>query len=434
MTHSNLQIHYKSIFKSIRSNKTKQLYFLIGSMLIISYDTYWFGTSGIKIFEVLRNLFAVCLPIGIYVKYPHTKFTMLGSMLLFLLVSVISLSSLFNENSISAPLLIFSGIFVGFYLVTKYSFYSVAKCFANIIIVISFYSFIVWIGCATGHITMSETTNIADNSVFTAFGCVFFSSVGDVFLRNSAIFREPGVYMIVLNFAIMFELFVLKDKHMWTRVVILITAMISLFSTGGFICVALTLVTYSIRSPRGIMIIILLSALLSMIIIPTIDDEILELVFYNKFDEMETSGSGFARMSSFFIPLEIFLDYPLLGCGFKQFEVEYVKEAFILYGRYVDPHGMSSNTIMNIFAIWGAVFGVFVVYGFFKLSRLISYHKSILIALLLCTDLFMMFSNENMPYWPFMYIFLLYGITTKNPNSTSIKNYESEYSYLVPRV
>lgn len=416
------------------SYKTGRLYLIIGSMLIISYDTYWFGTSGVKIFEFLRNIFIVGLPFCLYVSHPRTPISKSNSFFLFYLVSVVTLSSIFNGNTISAPLLIFSGIFIAFYLMTKYSFYDIAKCFSNIIIVISIYSLIVYFAAILKIIPLNSVENKADTIVLTAFSCQFFPELGDMIIRNSSIFREPGVYMIILNFAIIFELFVVKDKQCWCKVTILIISLITLLSTGGFICLSLIFLIYFFNSTKGVINIILISGIIVTLLFPLIDEDIINLVFSNKFDEMETSGSGFARMSSFFIPLDIFLKYPLIGCGFDQFKLEYIQVGQELYHRYVDPQGLSTNTLMNVFAVWGFFMGVFYIYGFYKLSRLISKGRNIISAILMLVCIFLMFSNENMPYWPFIYIFMFYGISAKNYHQIPLALYGKERINTIARI
>lgn len=360
-------------------------------------------------------MFVVLFPLTIYITHPKTKISHKNIIFLTTFISTICISSIFNGNAISAPLLILSGVFIGLYLITKYTFLEVVKCFSNIILIISILSLAIWFGCNAKIISLHKMTNIAESQVFSAFGFIYYSVLGDTILRNSAIFREPGVYMIMINLSIIFELFIIKEKKRWINIGILTISMISLLSTGGIICLALIYIIYLIRSKKGIPTLIILALVLIIFIIPKIDEDYINLVFLDKFNEMETSGSGFARMSSFFIPLEIFLDYPIIGCGYKDFETEYIQHGLQLYNRYVDPHGLSSNTIMNIFAVWGFIIGGLILYGLYKLSKLITYGESKIISYLVLTAILIMFSNESMPYWPFLYIYIIYGISEKNP-------------------
>ena len=420
--------------KSTKKDNIIQLYFLIGSMLIISYDTYWFGTSGIKLLELLRNLYVVGLPCYLYFRHPHIPVSKTNSFILFYLISIITLSSIVNGNTISAPLLIFSGVFVSFYLITRYSFYELAKCFSNIIIGISIYSLVIYLSAILKITPLRSVENVADTLVLTAYGCQFFPELGEIVMRNSSIFREPGVYMILINLAIIFQLFVVKGKRQWQNVFILIISLITSMSTGGFICFALILLIYFINTAKGIGTITLISVVIGALILPAVDEEYINLVFSSKFDEMGTSGSGFARLSSFFIPLNIFFKYPLLGCGFDQFKFEYVQVGQELYHRYVDPQGMSTNTIMNVFAVWGLFIGMFYLYGFYKFSKLISKGRNNISLILMLLCLFALFSNENMPYWSFIYIFMFYGISTSNLHQIPLELYGQERVNIVTRV
>ena len=111
--------------------------------------------------------------------------------------------------------------------------------------------------------------------------------------------------------------------------------------------------------------------------------------------------------------------------------MEYVQVGQELYHRYVDPQGLSTNTLMNVFAVWGFFMGVFYIYGFFKLSRLISKGRNIISTILMLICIFLMFSNENMPYWPFIYIFMFYGISAKNYHQIPLALYGKERTNIV---
>lgn len=424
----------QSSSKSTKKDNIIQLYFLIGSMLIISYDTYWFGTSGVKLLELLRNLYVVGLPLYLYFTHPHILISRTNSFILFYLISIIALSSIFNGNTISAPLLIFSGVLVSFYVITRYSFYDLTKCFSNVIIGISIYSLVIYLSVILKVTPLRSVENMAGTLVLTAYGCQFFPELGERVIRNSSIFREPGVYMIMINLAIIFQLFVVKGKCRWQNIFILIVSLITSMSTGGFICFALIMLAYFFNTAKGIGTIAVISIIIVALILPAIDEEYINLVFSSKFNEMETSGSGFARLSSFFIPLNIFFKYPILGCGFDQFKFEYVQVGQELYHRYIDPQGMATNTIMNVFAIWGGGIGLFYLYGFYKFSKLIAKGRNNISLILIVLCLFALFSNESMPYWPYIYIYMFYGISASNFHQIPLESYGQERVNIVSRI
>lgn len=134
---------------------------------------------------------------------------------------------------------------------------------------------------------------------------------------------------------------------------------------------------------------------------------------FGKFETIQESGSGFARYSSVLVPLNIFFQHPLLGCGFVQFPAEYERVGYELFNRYIDSKGLATNTFMNVFAIFGGFLGVFMLCGLYKFSKLLSSGRRIY-TLLFCLILFLMFSNESMPYFSFLYIFFYYGFNRKS--------------------
>lgn len=328
--------------------------------------------------------------------------------MLFIIETIIIISSVINGNSYGAPLLILSGLMFGLFFVTKYSSIYFFSSFCDIVLLISIYSFLIWI-CISLHILPTTTiSNIADAHMTTSYGCVFFPILLDTIVRNSSFFREPGVFMILLNTSLIFELFALNNKYRKIRISILIASLLSTLSTAGIIISSLICIVFLFQRRVSfyawIIVFIIIIMILSSEFIA--EDYINEM--FGKFETIDEYGSGFARYSSVLIPLNIFIHNPFWGCGFTQFPIEYEKFGYVLFNRYVDSQGMATNTFMNIFAIFGFLFGVYMICGLYKLSKLLSSGNKIYT---LCFFLIfiMMFSNESMPYFPFLYIFLYYG-------------------------
>ena len=94
---------------------------IVALLLIVSYDSYWFGTSGIAIFERLRNVFILFLPIILFAINYKQKYLQKNIHLLLILQIIVFFSSIMNGNTLGAPLLIFSGMILGVFLEKKYS-------------------------------------------------------------------------------------------------------------------------------------------------------------------------------------------------------------------------------------------------------------------------------------------------------------------------
>lgn len=399
------------ILKNSMLSKLK-LYIVISTLIIISYDSYWFGTSGIGILVTFRNFYAIVLPVVLFLTNHRVLISQNSIGVLFLLSFIFILGCLINDNSFGAPLLIFSGYFTGLALISEYSIKSVAAIFTSIVICISLYTLLIELGCLVGILKLNVVSNIADAVILTSCGCVFFPELGDSLIRTSAIFREPGVFMIFLNISLLFELFLLQRKNRNKYIIVLCVSMLSTFSTGGIICMFLIFIIYNLKSIKNFIQIFIFSIIGFAFVLPFIPTEYIEMVF-GKFDTMDSYGSAFARMSSLVIPFHIFLDNPFIGCGFDKFPEDYIEIGYQLFHRFINPKGMSTNTFMNIYAIFGGIVGTFMCFGMYKFSKLFVLNKNTLVSSLIFLSFILMFSNESMPYWPFLYIFILYGINKK---------------------
>lgn len=109
--------------KMFRAEKKRyyQLCVIVALLLIVSYDSYWFGTSGIAIFERLRNVFILFLPIILFAINYKQKYLQKNIHLLLILQIIVFFSSIMNGNTLGAPLLIFSGMILGVFFEKKYS-------------------------------------------------------------------------------------------------------------------------------------------------------------------------------------------------------------------------------------------------------------------------------------------------------------------------
>lgn len=396
----------------IKNKSYIKLCLIVAFLLIVSSESYWFGTSGIIMLERLKNIALILFPFIMILLNYRQKYLYNNLSLLFIIELIVILSSVINGNSFGAPLLIFSGMIFGLFLSTKYTVVEFFSSFSDIVLLLSIYSFLIWF-CVSLHILPSNViSNIADAHMTTSLGCIFFPILLDSIIRNSSIFREPGVFMILLNTSLIFELFILSNKYRKVRIAVLIAALISTFSTAGIIILSFIFLIFFFQRKVniytwGIVFIIIVIILSSSIIAEDYIDEM-----FGKFETIEEYGSGFARYSSFLIPLNIFIHNPLWGCGFTEFPIEYEKFGYELFNRYVDSQGMSTNTFMNIFAIFGCFFGLFMVYGLYKFCKLLSSGNKVY-TFSFYIIFFMMFSNESMPYFPFLYIFFFYGFNKK---------------------
>ena len=102
------------------------------------------------------------------------------------------------------------------------------------------------------------------------------------------------------------------------------------------------------------------------------------------------------------------LESPLGGCGTENFRNIYIQYGKELFHTYIDPQGLATNAILNASAVFGLWFGVFILIGFWKLSKRLSSGNAIgCLLTFLCV--IMTFSNESMQYSLIFYLLIFYG-------------------------
>ena len=205
--------------------------------------------------------------------------------------------------------------------------------------------------------------------------CVTRSHGFDGYLRNFGIFREPGVYQIFLNIAILFVLFCgEKLKRKKTKLVILVLTILTTFSTAGIIITSLLLLIYCIVNLKCISIKNILSSL------AFIAGLIAVIFLFNRyfmvFDKLfskignKDDSSWFSRTSSFVVNIAVGFNNIFFGAGWDNVKVETAKYTSLLYN--MSFKFSNTNTFLKLFAIHGLgvfVFYIVELYKFFKQKR-----------------------------------------------------------------
>jgi len=179
--------------------------------------------------------------------------------------------------------------------------------------------------------------------------------------RNNSIFYEPGAYQAFLNaalFLIFFTKTSLKKTEKLIYVAILLTALVTTFSTTGFVIFLamvpvflykneiLTFTGKMIMVGVGIAIIGSLSTQFNSWFVVKVKD-------YLSADEYDTGGSAKARSDDFKTDLKIFKKH-IFGLGFDEYNEEFGR----LGRRRADEIG-SSNGVTKTLATMGLPFSLF---------------------------------------------------------------------------
>lgn len=361
-------------------------------------------------FVVCNDIISSFMTIGLWIVTAAVLFNGFCSirkkMFIFLLVIIICifLTSLsFDENIKAVCSIIFSFV-VTFLFVQRYSLEVFKKIYVDIMIAISVISLV---GFALYRV-FPIFYNI--NSVYTyeKYSNLFLYVDTQHYSRNMGLFWEPGAFQTFLNIALLIE--ILNDKINLKYVVILIAAIISTYSTTGYLSTLLIISILLFKKKKDSK----TKWFLALIIIAccfiiyfnqdllfgdalsngqsTVFGKILNFNITQK-----SSSSASIRYYSIIKPIEAFLHSPVIGNGYENLKN-------ILY-EYT--FGMNTCTFINWFAVYGAIFGSIMLFGIIKFSKKIS---TGIISVLVITVFFVVTMSENYVNNPCIFIFVLYGL------------------------
>ena len=185
--------------------------------------------------------------------------------------------------------------------------------------------------------------------------------------RNWSIFREPGVYAIFLDLALIWEFGNPKRVRLF-RVLVLLVAMLTTMSTTGYVVAFLSLVGFLLsksptasvaRTKKRLVFVLLFALLLSVFVVNY--QYVFGHVFGKLFSENDSKDS---RFGSFAVNAALLVKSPLsmlLGCGFT-----YAEDRF---PAVADGMGLlnaqNTNTIFKILAVHGIPYTCGICYGLF---------------------------------------------------------------------
>lgn len=385
---------------------------LIILLIIVSRESFWFGTYGNSFLFTLRDVVLMLLPVVLVFTNTTYKITNKSAGLLFFSFLMFFFTTVVNGNTLGGPLLMISAFITSLYVTNIVKIDVYLGAFSKIITLLSIFSIIVWGGCAIGTISPAIGYNIIGTPFLYKFFNVFFLDDESFLLRNCSIFREPGVFMIYLNLSLIIELIyipILYGKFNVKCIVVLFVALLSTFSTGGIVTGALIVFIALLHQKKmnfaTIMILFLIGSGVLFIIN---NDDVFAFVF-GKFDNMNEYGSGFTRLASFVLPLNIILDNPFFGVGYNNYYALFDEYCQDIFYRSIDAQSQSTNTFMTLGAVWGTWFLILFLYGIYKFTKRIYADRGLIQKGLFITILLML-CNEAMIYCIPLYIIMFYGL------------------------
>lgn len=174
-------------------------------------------------------------------------------------------------------------------------------------------------------------------------------------MRNAAFFREPGVFQIYLNIALLFYYNINKGIIIDKYIIILLLAIFTTLSSAGIV-MGIAILVFRLLQTKNVgafqNALVLVFACVAYVGISFMFDAI----FYKVMLGTEESGSFFARTYSLIVPMQICMDYPIFGCGANEF-TSLLKDYHVAGGRYLTL-GLITNSITVNFATSGIFVGI----------------------------------------------------------------------------
>lgn len=385
-------------------------------MLYISQETLIFGTNESQIY--LYAQYAILFVLFIFMALSLNKGIQINKILVVIVLIFLSLMSaivnadLNNKYFYEFFLLVFALIFT-----TKYSLKDFIESFSLIIYILAILSWVTYLISIFG-MPVQSFFPIIVNKAGTRFYNLFIGVIPlnenwvNVY-RNYGIFREPGVYQIFLNLALMFLLnrkqdgYFANKKKYFMAVIVLTLTVISTLSTAGFFILALNFLIFILNNNKANNLSNFSKFFISIIILIVIvfvvvgNDYINEMIFSKLYSN---NNSLLARVSSFRKNFIVFLRHPIFGAGLDGVKEEFANVSLEYYNNL---ELNNTNTILKELAVHGLFFIVLWLIGFYRFFKNSFGDK--LVFNLCFLSMFISLSNEDLTLNIILAIMVLFG-------------------------
>lgn len=377
-------------------------------LIFVSDDTVLFGTNIDENYIIFKYFIYIIMFVYILSKRnfleksteTNRKYYVIIIFIMFSFCSTLITNSEIRNGNILQAIVISLSAIISIRLDLK----TFLDKYSNVIFYISSFSLVVFVISILFRPALEflpSIQNYEDVEFLNAGLAVVFKDPGIV--RNLAFFREPGVFGIYLLVALIIELFY-NDRPDPKKVFIIIVSLLTTLSTASFLIAFVILLGYFFRQSPGKAMSILAT---TAVLIYAFYDPLLTV--FSKFDEGSAQySSALARTSSFFVPFYIFASSPIFGSGLTGFYDEYFLVSQQLYGFYLDPSQYSTNTILNMFAIYGIIMGLFWLVGLFKFSACIS--RKPIITFITYLSFILIFSSQELRFSLFFTCLVMFGL------------------------
>jgi len=413
----------KEINNEIKTSLTLAHYVILLIVIYISDDTFNFGTNENYMYLIIKYIIYFFLTLYLIVA-SNLKFLTIFSkslVVFYLIVFFVFMTSFFNLDLSGGYVYQIWLFFLAILIVNFYSHKEFVMTYSKLIYFISLISLLIFVISSISPSFFQifpAQTNSAGATFYNLGICIV--SFENLYVRNMSIFREPGVFMIYLNMAIIFELF-FKEKVNRRYLLVFIFAIFSTLSTAAFLILGSILIAYLFTKNKN-KAVLKNKALIMGLGIIAIAFIFSSSTFYSMiFDKIGKNsigeGSSLARGISVVANFNIFLENFIFGTGIKIYPLEFSKATLALIGISLDI-GNNTNTITTLFAVYGFFIGCLFIFMLFSFAKKTS--NSLIVRIIIFFVLIMFYSNEDLRYSLMSATLLMWGLKNKQKDKVVI--------------
>lgn len=393
--------------------KRLKLVSLVG-LVFISDDTLLFGTNANELMIACRILLytvAVVLLGVIYSSKPLQRHSSMNILWMVFFVGVSCFTVIYNVDYRGGYALQIVTIILSILIAHSLSLHVFINAYKKCIFWLAFCSLIVFgisIYWRAAIVHFPVIQNYGGVEFYNLFIAAVFSD--ENIIRNTGIFREPGVYAFHLLVATIFELFGETNPNKKSIFIFTLT-MLTTASTAGILLLMLLGFSFFAKRYsfyRVLSITLVIATIFAVYSFAGIQNDNNVLIF-SKFQEgSQDYMSYLARLSSAVVPLFMIIKNPVFGVGLSIFSAEYEQISNLLFGVPFSAESASTNTFLNYAAIFGVPMGSAILFGVYRFSRTIAKHK------LDCTTIFLVLvlisSSQELRYSLLFNLMIMYGL------------------------
>lgn len=390
------------------NNFQKKIEYIIAFIiLVINFDDaiYSMEEYPVKILFYLAQFFVLVL---LLCSKPCVTIRPSGFKVLLSTIFIIALIHGFNSMTYFYKLFIFLLLYQ---VARRTNFYQLQKCMYTIMFVLASISILCYflLNVVGVDLTFMQFSNEGGETYSTNF---IYSYIAYWPSRNCSIYREPGIFQIYLNFALLCYYNVNRNVIFDKYIAVFIIALITTLSPAGIILGG-AIVMLQVLSSKNISFFqyFMFAGLLAgaFMFINSMSDAIFTKITTGPSE----NASASARLYSLIVPLKICSEYPLFGVGASEFNT--VIENYSLGTGQSMSTGSISNTLTTNFATSGLFVGLLYVVFFAKGIAKIIYNMKRKIPYILIA--FILLFCENITYSLVFNLCLVLGTIKFNKNN-----------------